>query len=367
MRHAIGQQIIIGIRGLSLEKDEADFIVKNNIGGVIFFARNCESPKQLHDLCLQIQGLRNRMPDKAPLFVSIDMEGGRVLRLKPPFTPWPAAAQLGKIDSTSVAFKFALSMGAEMRAVGINLDFAPCIDIFSNPKNTVIGDRAISSQPEPVGRLGSAMVRGYLKADVLTCAKHFPGHGNTLLDSHQALPIEEKSLEELESFELEPFKKVFKAKLDFVMPTHIKYPKIDPDWPVSLSEIFLKYVLRERLRYRGMIVTDDLDMKALTLNFDKATIAKRALQVGSNILLYCNEPESPVIALDAIEKAVRDGELQESMIRDNHAKVLHLKRERLQNTDPLSMDDISRIVGHPDHLRLAKAISAGTVPADLLA
>ena len=356
----------MGIQGLTLSQDEADFIVKNNVGGVILFKRNVESPNQVRDLSAQIQSLRSRMADKSPLFISIDMEGGRVHRLKAPFTQWPALGQIGKIDSTSVAFRFAQAMGDELKAVGINLDFAPCIDVFSNPANTVIGDRALSSQPEPVARLGSALVRGYIKSDILPCAKHFPGHGNTLLDSHEALPVEEKTLEELDGIELEPFKKVFRARLDLVMAAHIMYPKIDPEWPASLSEIILQKVLRDRLRYRNLVITDDLDMKALTLNHDKATIAVRALQAGANILLYCNEPDSPVIAIDAIEKAVKDGKLDAKIVADNHKRVLDLKKEKLKNPDPVSNDEVARVVGHPDHLRLAKAIAAGAVPADLL-
>ena len=367
LRQQIGQQVIMGLRGHSLGTDEAEFIVKNNIGGIILMGRNVESPSQVRELVAELQSLRSRMADKSPLFISIDMEGGRVHRLKPPFTKWPALAYVGKIDSTSVAFRFGQAMGDELRAVGINLDFAPCIDIFTNPENTVIGDRALSSNPEVVSRLGSALVRGYIKADVIPCAKHFPGHGNTFIDSHVDLPVEHKSLDEIEKVELEPFKKIFRARLELVMAAHIKFPKIDPEWPASLSEIFLKQILRERLRYRNLIISDDLDMKALTLNYDKGTIAVRALKAGCNILLYCNEPDSPPTALDAVEKAAKDGQLDPKTIAENHSKILELKREKLVSPDPKSIEDVSRIVGHPDHLRLSKAILEGIVPADLIA
>ncbi len=358
--------MIIGLKGTTLLKEEADFIVANNIGGVILFARNVEAPEQVRELCSQVQALRHRMPDKAPLFISIDMEGGRVHRLKPPFTKWPALADVGKLDSTSVAFRFAQAMGDELRAVGINLDYAPSVDIFTNPANKIIGDRALSTNAETVARLGSALVRGYIKSGVIPCAKHFPGHGNTLLDSHFDLPIEQKSLAELEETELEPFKKVFKARLDMVMAAHIMYPKIDPDWPATLSEIFLKKILREHLRFRNLVITDDLGMHALSKNWDTATIATRALQAGVNILLYCNEFDAPPIAIEAIKKALADKTLDAATVNENAKKVLDLKREKLTSPDPLPMEDVSRIVAHPDHLRLAKAIVAGEVPADLL-
>jgi beta-N-acetylhexosaminidase len=366
LRNLIGQQVIIGIQGLTLATDEAEFIVRNNIGGVILFKRNIESPEQVRALSAQIQSLRSRMADKSPLFISVDMEGGRVARMKAPFTQWPPLAAIGAIDSTSVAFRFAQAMGDELKSVGINLDFAPCIDILSNPANQVIGDRALSSEADKVAKLGSAIVRGYIKSGMIPCAKHFPGHGNTLLDSHEDLPVENKTLAELEAFELEPFKKAFRARLHMVMAAHIKFPKIDPDWPATLSSIFLKTILREKLRYRNLIITDDLDMKALTKNFDRPTIAVRALEAGANILLYCNEPDSPGIALDAIEKAISDKKLDSQTVTENHRLVLELKRSVLVNPDPLSMDEVRNIVGHPDHLRLSKGIAVGQVPADLL-
>lgn len=358
--------MIMGLQGPNLLPDEARFIVENNIGGVVLFARNTESPEQIRNLSIELQALRHRMPNKAPLFISIDMEGGRVHRLKPPFTKWPALAHLGKLDSTSVAFRFAQAMGDELRAVGINLDYAPSIDVFNNPQNTVIGDRALSNNHEVVSRLGSALVRGYLKAGIIACAKHFPGHGHTLIDSHVGLPVEIKTLAELEIEELEPFKKVFKARLDMVMAAHIKFPKIDPDWPVSLSEIFLKDILRTHLKYRHLVISDDLDMGALKSNYSKSMIAVRALQAGNNILLYCNEPDSPPTALDAVEKAVKDKTLLAATVHDNAKRVLSLKAERLTQPDPPSMEEASKIIAHPDHLRLAKAIVAGEVPADLL-
>jgi beta-N-acetylhexosaminidase len=367
VRHQAGQMLIIGLKGTVLEADEAKFIVDNNIGGIILMPRNCVSPMQIHALCKSVQALQSQMPDKLPLFVSIDMEGGRVHRLKPPFTKWPALAEIGKLDSTSVAFKFAFAMSEEMKAVGINLDFAPCIDIFSNPANTVIGDRALGTTPDRVAKLGSALVRGYLKGGVIPCAKHFPGHGNTLLDSHLDLPVENKSLQELEAFELEPFKKVFRSKLDLVMVAHVKNPKLDPDWPASLSEITIKSILIDHLKFRGLVITDDLDMKALTLNYSKAEIAVRAIQAGCDILLYCNEPDSQKIAMDALELAVTQGTIQVSAIESSYKKILALKAEHLTSSAAFSEDHVSKIVGHPEHLRLAKAIVAGEVPADLLA
>ncbi len=367
MIEKIGQLLFIGIRGKTLTQDEAEFIVKNNIGGIALFARNIESPQQVHALCTQIQAVRHKTRDKTPLFIGVDQEGGRVARLKvAPFTQWPALASLGKLDSTSVAFKFAMDMGAELQAVGINTNFAPSVDVLTNPTNTAIGDRSLSSDPEVVAKLASALVRGYIKSGIIPCAKHFPGHGNTVADSHEELPVEDITPERLRNVELVPFKKVIRARLDMVMTSHIQFPKIDPQYPVTLSEIFIKKILREELRFKNLVITDDLDMGALLKHYAVEEIPVRALEAGCDILLYCNKFDRPQIAIDAIEKALKSGRLSAKQIDESYNRVMACKKEALVNPDPMPLDKASAIVGHPDHDRLSKAISAGSVPADLL-
>ena len=355
-RQKIGQLYIIGIKGLELSKEESDFIVKNNIGGVILFSRNIESPKQLHKLCSQIQNLRHQMPDKAPIFISIDMEGGRVARLKAPFTQWPPLGNFKDIDSTTLAFKFSLAMGEELKAVGINLDYAPCIDMLTNPKNEVIGDRSIGDDPEHVGKIASALVRGYVKAGIISCVKHYPGHGNTIADSHFELPIEQTDLATLHERELQPFKKAFRARAELCMTAHIKFEKVDPEWPVTLSEIFIKDLLRKELRYSKFIITDDLDMKALRNHYSIEEIPVRALKVDCDILLYCNEFDVPPQSLDAVEKAVKDKKLDIKSIEMKHRNLLQMKQKNLPHPDPKPFEEAAKIIAHPDHLRIATAI-----------
>lgn len=297
-------------------------------------------------------------------FIAIDMEGGRVHRLKPPFTQWPSLGKLAALDSTSVAFKFANMMGAELRAVGITLDFAPCVDVLTNPQNVLIGDRSLGSDPEFVAKMASALVRGYIKAGVAACAKHFPGHGNTIIDSHEDLPIEDIDLKTLENRELIPFKKTFRARMDFVMTAHIKYNKIDPEHPATLSPIIIKKMLREGLRYRNLIISDDLDMKALTKNYAREEIPVLALQAGCDVLLYCNDFTSPPIALEAVRKAIADGKVSKDQLNESLKRMASLKKEFLEQR-PMPFTEATKIIGHPDHLRLAKAIVEGQVPEDL--
>lgn len=366
MNDKIGQLLFIGIRGKTLTPDESDFIVKNNIGGVILFSRNIESPEQVHALCSEIQSLRHKSRDKLPLFIGVDQEGGRVARMKAPFTQWPALAHIGKLDSTSVAFRFAMAMGMELRAVGINLDFAPCVDVFTNPKNTIIGDRSLSTDPEQVAKLASALVRGYIKSGIIPCAKHFPGHGHTIIDSHEELPVEEADIERLRNVEMVPFKKVFRARLDMVMTAHIKFPKVDPEFPVTLSEKFIRGILRNELRYRNLVISDDLDMKALANHYPTADIPVMAFQAGCDILLYCNNFDHPAVALEAMAKAARDNKISTTQIDESYNRVVTLKRDVLKPADPFEFAKSSQWIGHPDHKRLSEAILKGAVPADLL-
>lgn len=366
MNKLVGQLMFIGISGPALTADEKKYIVDNNIGGVILFARNTIEPKQIHDLCREIQSLRKQQTDRAPLFIGIDMEGGRVHRLKTPFTKWPAPRQLGIVDNPTVTFAFASKMGAEIRAVGVNMNFAPCVDVITNPANTAIGDRSIGSDPVLVEKHASALVRGYIKAGIITCAKHFPGHGNTIIDSHDDLPVEDADKARLDSVEIPPFKRALKARADMVLPAHIRFPKIDPDWPASLSEVFLKDILRNEIRYKGLVVTDDLDMGALRKHYSREEIAVRSLEAGNDLLLYCNDPTSPPIGMDAVIGAVAQGRLKKEDLEGTKNRVLALKKDRLSNPDPISFDDAMKIIGHPEHLRIAEAVAQGKTPEGLV-
>jgi beta-N-acetylhexosaminidase len=355
----IGQLFFIGIAGTSLTAEEKRFIVDNNISGITLFGRNVKEPNQVFELCKEIQALSQQMPDKAPLYIAIDMEGGRVARLKDPFTQWPPLKRLGDLDSPSLSFDFASAMGQELRAVGINVNWAPCLDVFTNPKNTVIGDRAISADPEIVAKHASALIRGYLKADVIPCAKHFPGHGNTLVDSHNELPIEETTYESLNQLELIPFKKAIKSKATMLMTSHILFKNIDSEWPVTLSQKFLKSLLRDILQYKGLVVTDDLGMKALAKYHDVKKIPVRALEAGADLLLYCNEPDSPPQAIEAIKEAIANKTLAADKIEGIYTRVLEHKKDHLLNPYPLTKEAALALIGCEAHQTLAHKLAHG--------
>jgi beta-N-acetylhexosaminidase len=365
IREKIGQTFVIGFDGHEPSSDVKKFITTNNVGGIILFTRNIESPAQLGDLNNNLQSLVPNRPDKEQLFISIDMEGGRVARLKAPFTQWPPMKILGEIGSASLGFKFAETMGKELLSVGINLDYSPCVDILTNEKNTVIGDRSFGVEPEIVSKMSSALVRGFLKAGVMPCVKHFPGHGDTLIDSHDDLPVVHHDLARLEKIEFVPFKKAFRARADLVMTAHLTLEKIDPEWPATLSTKVLQEILRGKLGYRSAIITDDMEMKAITKNYKIDEAAAQAMRAGCTMFLYCHTLDVYAQALDALTKAVVDGKISKDVVEKNYAMVLKIKKDNLQPYKPVDVTTLSKSVGHPDHLKLAKQIARKEVPPGL--
>ena len=361
----IGQLFWIGLEGHTLTGKEAEFMTDNNIGGVTLFGRNLDNPEQIHKLCTDLYNLKDKMPSKMPPFVAIDMEGGRVHRLKDPFTQWPSIGAMSALDSTSVAFKFANMMGAELRALGVNVDFAPCVDVLTNEKNELIGDRSFGSDPEYVAKMASAVIRGYIKSGIIACAKHFPGHGNTIIDSHEDLPIEEVDMDTLANRELIPFKKAMRARLDLIMTAHIQYSKIDSELPATLSSKFVRDLLKGELKYKNLVITDDLDMKALTKNFSREEITVKAFQAGCDIMLYCNEFDSPGIGLESVKKAIRDKEISAPQIQESLHKNKSLKEKSILNQAPLPLPEAQEFFGPEEHKTLAAGIREGNVAEDM--
>lgn len=356
--------MMIGIEGSQITKEEKDFITQNNIGGISLFSRNIENAEQVAELTKEIQELRIHTANKAPLFIAVDMEGGRVSRLKDILNPYPAIQNLGQIDSALLSYKYAESMGRELMALGFNIDFAPCVDILTNEKNELIGDRALGDNEKIVGKHASALIRGYLNSGIIACAKHFPGHGNTIIDSHEDLPIEEATWDELEKREIQAFKKAFRARVDLVMTAHILFKNIDPDYPVTLSKKFLTDLLAET-GYKKLIITDDLDMKALTNHYDKKFIPVQALKAGAHILLYCNEKDSPHIAIEEISKAVEKGEISLDVITNNYNKVVKLKADKVKQIGPLSSEERKEVLNSKEHQEVVAAVTSHNVPDDL--
>ena len=262
LRRRIGQLLIGSFHGSDIPVELRALAREFDLGGVTLFGRlgNIESPGQVAELAFDLRSLGRELP----AWVGIDQEGGRVARLRSPFTEWPPMAALGRSEDAALARKFATALAAELSAVGISLDYAPVLDIHTNPKNPVIGDRALGERPETVAKLGRVIIEELQRAGVAACGKHFPGHGDTATDSHVELPIVEHPPDRLRAVEFVPFKAAIEAGVAFIMTAHVLVVSIDEERPATLSPRIVTDILRHELGYTGVIVSDDLEMKAIS-------------------------------------------------------------------------------------------------------
>lgn len=281
-----GQLLFCGFEGVSVPPDLARLLREGRIGGVILFARNIEGPESLRRLASELHGLA---PD-GKLLIAIDQEGGRVQRLRTPWTEWPPMRALGDHDDLALTAELARALALELLALGIGLDFAPCVDVDTNPENPIIGDRSFGREPERVAAHAAAFVSAMQQAGVAACAKHFPGHGDTSTDSHLVLPRLGHDLERLRRVELPPFRAAARAGVASIMTAHILFPALDAERPATLSPAVMR-LLREDLGYDGVVFSDDLEMKAVAEHFDAATLVEESLAAGVDALLVCREAE----------------------------------------------------------------------------
>jgi beta-N-acetylhexosaminidase len=264
--------------------------------------------------------------------VAIDHEGGRVLRVGAPFTAFPPMAAVGAIGDADLARQVGQAMGRELCAVGIDLDFAPVLDVHSNPANPVIGDRAFSSDPAVVAMMGIALMRGLHDSGVIACGKHFPGHGDTDTDSHLALPIVRRDRIGLEQIELVPFRAAIAAGVPLLMTAHVLYPALDPDRSATLSPIILRDLLRGELGFRGVIVSDDLEMRAISDHRNIGDAAVETLAAGADLLLVCADLAKAETAANAIAQAVMDGKLDVTIVEAAARRVRSIPRPARSDT-----------------------------------
>ena len=332
----IGQLVFTGLSGLTLTDAEKKFIEKEDIGGVIFFSKNYESPAQLAELVNSIQNLRKEYP----LFICTDHEGGRVVRFKTQFTQFPPMLDIARLDSPKLVFEVATIMAEELLACGINLNLAPVCDIWNNDQNKVIWDRAFGTDHETVSKFISSMIRGFETNHLMSCAKHFPGHGNTLKDSHYDLPIVKKPLEDIRNEELQPFIKAVKARVDMIMMAHIIVEDIDPELPCSLSPK-AHQILRNELKYKGLILSDDMQMGAITQHRGTGEAAVMAIRAGSDLVEY-RDKEEAMLGLEGLKKAQKDKTIKASEFADRLTRISEAKKAYFTDYKPIYIPDLEK-------------------------
>ena len=312
LRRQIGQLLIAGFNGAAVPSELRSLAREFGLGGVILFARNIVEPEQVAELAYDAA----RLGPDLPAWVSVDQEGGRVARLKAPFTEWPPMATLGRSGDVALAERFARALAAELKAVGITLDYAPVLDVHTNPRNPVIGDRALAERADAVARFGAAIIRVLQTEGIAACGKHFPGHGDTSTDSHLELPLVEHPPERLREVEFEPFRAAVAADVATIMTAHVLVPSLDEQVPATLSKRIVG-MLRDELQFRGVVLSDDLEMKAVAASYTVPDAAVRAVAAGCDGVLICSgDHDTQAAALEALVHAVEEERIPFARIED---------------------------------------------------
>jgi beta-N-acetylhexosaminidase len=353
-KQKVGQLLMLGFSGTHPSPDIKRLMAEFGLGGVVLFGHNIENPLQVAQLCRQLQELAVNSPPGVPLFIAVDQEGGRVTRLTEGFTPLPPMATLGVAASPRLARSFGQLVGRELRWLGINMNLAPVLDINSQPRNPVIGDRSLSDDPTVVAQLGWQIVNGLNRQGVLAVGKHFPGHGDTKIDSHFSLPVVDQNRQTLEQRELVPFKTAIANGLEALMSAHVLYPALDEEYPATLSADILTGLLRRELGFKGMIISDDLLMKALDQT-RLPQIAVRAVLAGVDLLLVGREDAPIDEIIDALLQAVKRGIIPPERLEQAVGNILRLKRRWLAPAPMPAYEQLKNLGGEA-HRQVIQAI-----------
>ncbi|HEY7163690.1 MAG TPA: beta-N-acetylhexosaminidase [Candidatus Binatia bacterium] len=350
----LAQLFVVSLSAPVLTGAERTILTDASFGGFILFEHNCSDTDQITRLCGSLWSHAHG----APPFIAIDHEGGRVHRLPQPFTHFPTAAQIGETCDPAIVYRIGRASATELRLAGINLNFAPVLDVNSNPKNPVIGDRSFGSDPRKVTELGAAWIRGTRDAGIIPCGKHFAGHGDTARDSHLELPRVERDIESLRQIELPPFAHACRSGIESLMTAHVVYSAFDDEFPATLSRRIITGLLREELRYDGVVFSDALEMKAISDNFGEEEAAALALQAGVDVLLYGHPLERVVPVYEFLCRRAENDAALRNRIEQSHARVTALKRRYLERFTGEPGDAVDRTLAKLDHGSIVREIQA---------
>lgn len=325
LEEKVGQLVIVGIDGYENDEYSKQLMEKYHVGGFILFKKNIKDSSQLLSLLNSLKET-NSAANKVPVFLSVDEEGGRISRLPDEFEKIPSNKIIGQKNNSTLSYRVGNILGEELSQFGFNMDFAPVLDINSNPKNPVIGDRSFGTAAGLVSRLGVETMEGIRAKKVISVVKHFPGHGDTSVDSHVGLPRVNHGLSRLENFELVPFKAAIGHNADAVMIAHILLPKLDPKNPASFSKGIITDLLRTDMHYKGVVITDDFTMGAITKNYNVGRAAVKSIQAGADIVLVCHGFNRQEEVIEALLTAARAGQISAERLDESVCRVLSLKQ-----------------------------------------
>ena len=322
LRRQVGQLLVMGFDGTVISQRLRVMLDKFQPGGIILFQRNLEDVEQAHALLSDAQKSRT-----TPMFLCVDMEGGTVDRLRDVIAPIPSVAEVAASGSKKLFRKHGALIGEELRAVGFNTDFAPVLDLRLEPSKAVLGSRTVSPKPKQTIAYANEFLRGLRECDILACGKHFPGLGEASLDTHAELPSIDKPWKRLWKEDLVPYREL-RRELPFVMVAHGAYPQVtDDSRPASLSKKWMSGVLRKKIGYRGLIITDDLDMGGVLAVASIEDAAVETLLAGSDMFLICQKEESVRRAFEAVVKRAERDRKFAKLVAEKHKRVLAAKKK----------------------------------------
>lgn len=330
LEQKIGQMFICGFHSLVPDDQIKKLIQEHHLGGVIYFRRNIGDPEQVANLSASLQKL-SADQGNLPLWIAIDQEGGMVARIDHKrVSRIPGNMALGATGNPDYSYEVSRVSAEELLQLGINMNFAPCLDVNNNARNPVIGVRSFGEDPERVAEHGVAVIKAFQEKGLSAAAKHFPGHGDTNVDSHMGLATVEHDLDRLQQVELKPFIEAIRAGVDVIMTAHVIFPAIEPERiPATLSRSVLTGLLREDLAYDGIIVTDCLEMHAIAKFFGIGEGAVKAIEAGADVVLVSHTLNDQIEAIEAVKHAVRTGRISEKTIDAAVTRILALKNKRL--------------------------------------
>jgi beta-N-acetylhexosaminidase len=353
LEEKVGQLMMVGFRGTEKSSEITELIEQKHIGGVIYFDRNMKSPEQVAKLSNSLQQTADQSTLSLPLMVAVDQEGGNIIRMRERVSPLPSQQDLGENASVEDMYKVAKLNGAELGSMGININFAPVLDLSKTD------ERSLGKDPEKVYQYGKKAIQGLNDVSITGALKHFPGNGRSEIDPHVETSSVEANQLDLENSDIYPFKQII-SEMDnqkfFVMVTHIKYPAYDKEKPASLSKVIIEDLLRGKLKYEGLVVTDDLEMGAVNKYFSYEDMGKQAILAGADLLLVCHEYSHELEVYNGLLKAAKTGEVPMDRINESVKRVLTYKLFNMKQTkaDP---DQAEKVVKSPESMNYIESLN----------
>jgi len=357
LKRCIGQRVIFGFEGHKVPPEMIRLDEEWGLGGYILFKRNLADFEQLMNLNDELW----TMGQGTPPFIGVDQEGGSVHRVPEPFTVFPDMSQMGVLNSVSVAYEVGAVMGRELTATGFNLNFAPVLDLNTNDDNPIIGRRAMSADEKRVATLACAAIRGLHDNSIIACGKHFPGHGDTREDSHLTLPVCDLELDRLRTREMFPYCELIQKPphLDMVMTAHVNYPKVDPENMATVSRRIIHDILRLELGFKGLVVTDDLEMKAVTDTVGIEDATRMALAAGTDVFLVCKSLDAQMAVLETLMSEAEKGNYPKHVWERGYRRVRDVKARHFRVIRSLDRQHARELVGTREHQRIARRLRDG--------